>query len=192
MADIDFEHPLKTKFLRVPASGPKPCNTFAFLRCSGGGAGVALRTDKPHLQTYSTHFKSEFKIDGYTQGQSNFYHENTFISATVFVRQFQLELDDASFIMAVNSVTPWLDDSDGSIGFDCELASFVDDTNTSVVFAFEISAYVLLYEPRVEMPPSGNSSGQWRIPSKSSFQPHGRISQRDQIWNQPGPGPKKL
>ena len=157
METITNPNPVQTEIIRIPIAGPKPCNTLAFIRCNGGGGDVGITVDE--VIRYKSKFTSKFKIDGFQQSQYQWYLDNTQISATAFIHFVTLSTD-TSFIFAVDSVLPSLD-LDGTIGFECDVAQYLDgpglfESTPEATFSFSISAYIMLYEPRAEMPPPGN------------------------------------
>jgi hypothetical protein len=155
-----YPKPVGTEIIRAPASGPKPCNTLAFIRCNGA-AGTYL-TSYGDLFRYKIRFTTKFQIDGFTQANLVWYQENTLVSATAFIRLLNLT-SDMSFVFAVDSVQPFIDD-DGKLGFECQLGMQVADAGffekeADSAFSYTVSAYVLLYEPREEPPPPSVNFG---------------------------------
>jgi hypothetical protein len=154
---VKLPAPVETEVIRTPAAGPDPLNTLAFVRCAGGGADVATnRVDT--LYRYRVHFLSKFRIDGFAQANIDWYRANTLVSATAFVRLYN-ETEDTNFVCAVDAIVPFID-LDGSLGFEVDLAQLCGGpalfgVTPEISFGFNVSAYVLLFEPRVELPKPG-------------------------------------
>ncbi|MDX6677722.1 MAG: hypothetical protein QOE31_1774 [Solirubrobacteraceae bacterium] len=157
-------HVSQTRIIRTPAAGPEPCNTLAFLRCLVPGADVAI-TPNSGSKRLDVKFSTEFRLDGYLQSQFDWYRANTLVSASASLR-FLNTTTDLTFCMAVDHVTPELQQLDGSLAFICGLmASMEDDAlfggYEELVLTASLTAYVLCFEPRVQMPPSGLQSTPW-------------------------------
>jgi hypothetical protein len=155
--------PVPTEMIRTPATGPAPANTLAFLRCRGSGADIQIGVEQ--IVKFEVEFKSKFKIDGYQQQKHDWYLQNTKISATGVVRLLNT-ITDLEFLFAMDTVDPFID-LDGVIGFNCQVGLQIDGVGFFVRepvidFSFNVSAYVLLYEPRVDLPPSGSTRQPWR------------------------------
>lgn len=93
--------------------------------------------------------------------------ENTLVSATASLR-FLNTTTHLSFLMAVDTVTPELQQLDGSLAFEVGLAAwFQDDAwfagGEELVLTASLTAYVLCYEPRAERPPSGVQRTPWAV-----------------------------
>lgn len=147
----------RTEFIRTPVEGPKPYNTLAFVRCKGWWQGFDSFgfTD---LVRFNNRFTTTFRIDGFTQTNRLWYQENTHVSATAFIQVLNLT-SDMSFVFGIDIVQPFIDD-DGKLGFECQLAMQVDspgffEREVDLTFSYTVSAYVLLYEPRLEPLPPG-------------------------------------
>lgn len=152
--------PMPTEIIRTPASGPKPANTLAFIQCRASGADIRInRTD---LVRWEIEFKSQFQIDGYLQAKHDWYLANTHVSATGMIRLVS-STTDLAFVVALDSVDPFID-LDGVLGFNCQFGLQIDafglGNEDGVDLACNICAYVLLYEPQTEFPPSGQSPKQ--------------------------------
>jgi hypothetical protein len=152
----------KTRIIRTPAAGPDPANTLVHLECRVPGIdvkaslGVAARTE--------IEFRTEFKIDGFSQQKHEWYVENTLVSATAMLR-FLNTTTDLTFTFATDRLEPFLA-PDGTLCFVCEQATYVDDEALFppagvAIMGAAVSAYVLCFEPRAETPPSGRQRGIW-------------------------------
>jgi len=157
MQTFNVPTPVETEVIRTSASGPEPFNTLAFMRCAG--AGVEIDTDRADtLFTYRVHFLSKFQIDGFTQANIDWYRANTLVSATAVVNLYNAT-NDTNLVCAVDAVAPFIDLT-GALGFDVDLAHLVGalgvfEHELDIAFDFKVSAYVLLFEPRREMPRFG-------------------------------------
>jgi hypothetical protein len=152
-----------TRILRSPAAGPEPCNTLVFLRCLVPGLDVPVMNDE-HVRS-KIRFQTEFRVDGYVQSQFDWYKENTLVSATASLR-FLNTTTDLSFLMAVDTVAPELQQLDGSLAFEVGLAAwFQDDAwfagGEELVLTASLTAYVLCFEPRSQRPASGLQRTPW-------------------------------
>jgi len=148
--------PMKTAMIRTPASGPEPANTLAYI--AGKARGDAHPWVFGHWNRVAMKFRTEFKIDGFVQAQHEWYQASTLVSATAMLR-FLNTTTDLQFGFAVDRVEHFID-PDGTLGFVCEQAAFADDDawfggGEEIVFNYALSAWILLYEPRAERPPSG-------------------------------------
>ena len=155
----------KTRIIRSPAAGPEPCNTLVFLRCLVPGLDVPVLNDE-HVRS-KIRFQTEFRLDGYLQSHFDWYMENTLVSSTASLK-FLNTTTDLSFLMAVDTVTPDLQQLDGSLAFELELAAwFQDDAwfagGEELVLTVSLAAYVLCFEPRAERPPSGAQRTPWAL-----------------------------
>jgi hypothetical protein len=154
--------PARTEIIRTPASGPDPANTLAFVRCTGSGGDVGISTSE--LARFEVEFKSKFKIDGFLQAKYDWYLQNTMVSATGVIRLMNTTTD-LEFLFALDSCTPFID-LDGTLGFKCVVAMQIDglglfEKTAEIDFSYNVSAYVLLFEPRAELPPSGLQRQRW-------------------------------
>jgi len=75
---------------------------------------------------------------------------------------------DLSFLMAVDSVTPELQQLDGSLAFEVSLAAWYQNDaffagDTELVLTASLTAYVLCFEPRTERPRSGFQRTPWAM-----------------------------
>lgn len=147
---------VETEFIRIPVSGPKPWNTLAFIRCRA--AGIAY--DSGPFYWYRIRFKSTFQIVEFNQSKLKWYKENTFISATCTLMQMSHDTDLA-FIEAVEAISGYVAD-DGRIAFDVQQA--LQASSGGGFSAREVSAYVLLYEPRDEPSPTVPPTKPGRMP----------------------------
>jgi hypothetical protein len=168
--------PVFTEFIRIPAAGPDPCNTLAFLRCSGGAVATPPTPGRGGLRA-GFRFETRFRIDGFQQSKYNWYLANTLVSATAHLRDIRASTD-MTFQLSVESVTPHLS-PDGVIGFDCQLVG-EGEVNEEVHVGYGVSAYVLLYEPRVELPRPGVFSQRLNRPDQLA--PLTRMSQSGPGW----------
>jgi hypothetical protein len=155
--------PIRTDMIRTPVTGPKPANTLVFLQCRASGADMGMRSFD--LIRYRVRFKSQFQIDGYAQARNDWYQANTLISATGMLRVASTTTD-FEFLMALDSVEPFLD-LDGGIGFEIQVGFQIDgvgllDKDVEMDVTFNVCAYALVYEPRAELPPSGQQRQRWR------------------------------
>jgi hypothetical protein len=155
--------PVPTYIIRTSADGPKPANTLAFLECRASGADIAI--DRTDLVRWQTQFKSQFRIDGYLQAKHDWYLANTFVSATGMLR-LASTTTDFEFVIALDSIDPFID-LDGVLGFNCQFALQIDgldlfETSAGLDAVWNVCAYVLLFEPQPDLPPSGGVSHQWR------------------------------
>lgn len=153
----------KTRIIRSAAAGPEPCNTLAFLRCNVPGIDVPLVDDEVARDTI--HFQTEFRIDGYLNSQYQWYLDNTLVSATASLR-FINTTTDMQFLMAVDTVTPDLEQQDGTLTFKVDMAAYMQDDawfggGEELVITASLTAYVLCFEPRPERPPSGGQRTPW-------------------------------
>lgn len=158
-------HIAKTRIIRSPAAGPEPCNTLVFLRCLVPGLDVPISNDE-HVRS-TLHFQTEFRLDGYLQAQYQWYTENTLVSATASLR-FINTTTDLSFRMAVDFVSPELQQLDGSLAFHVGLGAWMQDDawfggGEELVLTASLTAYVLCFEPRAERPPSGAQRTPWEL-----------------------------
>ncbi|GJG94055.1 hypothetical protein [Cupriavidus pauculus] len=163
MADI--QSTAKTEIIRSPAQGPEPCNTLVYLRCWARGIDVPLVSGEPVRS--KIRFQTEFRIDGYLQSHYDWYKENTLASATATLR-FLNTTTDLSFLMAVDSVTPDLQQLDGRLSFDVDVAAWFENDawfggHEDLVLVACLSAYVLCFEPRTERPASGAQRTPWAV-----------------------------
>lgn len=67
---------------------------------------------------------------------------------------------DAAFVFAIDTIAADVTD-DGRLAFEVQLASQIPELGIltkeiDAAYHYEVSAYVLMYEPRVEPPPPGN------------------------------------
>lgn len=153
---------IKASYIRTPAAGPEPANTLVYLRCPV--AGVDVFGTSPEYRAFDIQFNTDFRIDGYLQAQHGWYEVNTQVSATAMFRKLNTTTD-LEIQLSVESVEPFLD-TDGSIGFVVRQSSAVDDESIlfgggEVVVESSVSAYILCYEPRPELPPSGTQGTKW-------------------------------
>lgn len=153
----------RTRIIRSAATGPEPCNTLAFLRCNVPGIDVPLVDDDIAKDTI--HFQTEFRLDGYVQSQYQWYLDNTLVSATASLR-FINTTTDMRFLMAVDTVTPDLEQQDGTLTFKVDMAAYMQDDawfsgGNELVITASLTAYVLCFEPRPERPPSGTQRTPW-------------------------------
>ncbi|HUU34210.1 MAG TPA: hypothetical protein VMW48_09100 [Vicinamibacterales bacterium] len=153
----------RTRILRSPATGPEPCNTLAFLRCNVPGLDVPLANDE--VARHTVRFQTEFRLDGYVQSEYQWYLDNTHVSATASLR-FLNTTTDLQFLMAVDTVTPELQQLDGTLTFHVGLAAYMQDDawfggGDELVLTASLTAYVLCFEPRAERPPSGRQRTPW-------------------------------
>ncbi len=176
MPTYPVPQPVFTEFIRIPAAGPDPCNTLAFLRCSGGAVATPPTPGRGGLRA-GFRFGTRFRIDGFQQSKYDWYLENTLVSATVHLRDIRISTD-MTFQLAVETVTSYLD-VDGVIGFECDLVG-EGEVNHEVHVGYDVSAYVLLYEPRVDLPPSGKFSQRLKRPDQ--LPPLTRLSQSGPGW----------
>ncbi len=157
--------PVTTHIIRSAAAGPQPCNTLVFLTCRVPGIDVGTvngETTRSRLK-----FQTEFKLDGYVQSEYDWYVANTLVSATASLR-FLNTTTDLTFLMAVDTVEPEIQQLDGSLAFYCRLAARMEDDawfrgREELVIQATLAAYVLCYEPRVERPPSGDQRTPWAL-----------------------------
>jgi hypothetical protein len=154
--------PVPTDMIRTPVAGPQPANTLAFIQCRASGADIATSSDD--LTQFTVEFKSEFRIDGYLQAKHDWYLANTFISATGMLRVLSTTTD-FEFVIALDSVDPFID-QDGVVGFNCGFGLQLDglgffEKSAGIDMTCNVCAYILLYEPVVERPPSGKKQSQW-------------------------------
>ncbi len=152
-----FEHrPLvKTRWIRTHVSGPKPCNVLAFLRCKV--AGMPYEYFDGELSRYRVLFTTDFAIGKYNQAQHQWYEANTLISAAAVLRTINTTTD-FQFIAAVEWIAAGVREADGRLQFTIQHANLMSGggINDSIVYHADLTAYVLLYEPRAELPPPGN------------------------------------
>lgn len=153
----------RTRIIRSRATGPEPCNTLAFLRCKV--PGDEIRIVNGELFRNTIHFQTEFRLDGYMQSEYQWYLDNTHVSATASLK-FLNTTTDMQFVLAVDTVTPELQQLDGTLAFHVALAvGGQDDTwfggRQDLVLVASVTAYVLCFEPRVELPPSGRRRTPW-------------------------------
>lgn len=172
--------PLDTDMIRIPAAGPEPCNTLAFLRCKFDW------TDWPPYVNIDTlrigfHLVSRFRIDGFQQSRLDWYRRNTHVSATARLRTLALS-DDMTFLFGVESISAFVDPA-GAIGFSCGLVADIEPGDLG--FQLDISAWVLCYEPRVELPPSGDSGNRLDSWSEVSRATVSRSLIRSDAWKPP-------
>jgi hypothetical protein len=166
--------PVKTKMIRTLAAGPKPANTLAFIQCRASGADIEVHGEG--TVAWETEFKSQFTIDGFQQSKHDWYLANTVISATGMLRLANTTTD-FEFLIALDSVDPFLD-VDGVVGFNCRFALGMDGLGLFVQSAgidavWYVCAYILCFEPRPELPPSGGLSRGWRYrPSEAATEVH--------------------
>ncbi len=159
---VKHKEVIKASYIRTPAAGPEPANTLVYLRCPV--AGVDVFGTSPEYRAFDIHFKTDFRIDGYLQAQHEWYEASTQVSATAMFRKLNTTTD-LEIQLSVESVEPFLD-TDGSIGFVVRQSSAVDDEailfgGGEVVVEATVSAYILCYEPRPELPPSGTQKTKW-------------------------------
>jgi hypothetical protein len=163
--------PIRTDIIRIPADGPKPANTLVFLQCRASGADIGISSSD--LVRFRVRFKTEYLIDGYLQSRRDWYLANTHVSATGMLRIVSTTTD-FEFLFALDSLDPFID-YDGGIGFDAGFALQIDGVGLLVHDAemdltCNLCAYVLVYEPRTKMPPSGQQRQHWRRqPDETSF-----------------------
>jgi hypothetical protein len=167
--------PVKTDVMRIPAAGPDPANTLAYLKCEV--PGVNGEAEQGNSTSADVEFRTEFKIDGYQQKSEDWYRENTIVSATAMLRLLRTPTD-LIFTFAADGIDPFLA-ADGTLGFVCRIACRLDDEAVffpnmeAAEMAVSVSAYVLCYEPRAETPPSGSQRGKWRLaPDRPLFAQH--------------------
>lgn len=159
METLQYKTPRRTEIIRTTVAGPKPCNTLAFIRCEGAGGLYEANSGFGDLVQYKIRFPTMFRVDGFVQANHAWYRANTLVSATAFVQILNVSTD-ISFVFAVDSVTADITE-DGSLAFEVQLAQQINGQGfgeklVEAVFNYEVSAYVLVYEPRVEPPPPGN------------------------------------
>jgi hypothetical protein len=156
--------PVPTDIIRTQAFGPKPANTLVFLKCRASGADIA--TNRTGLLQFEVEFKSKFRIDGYLQAKHDWYLANTRVSATGMIR-LASTTTDCEFLMALDSVDSFIDELDGVLGFKCGFALQIDglgffEESAGIDLVCDVCAYVLVFEPQVELPPSGRFGQPWR------------------------------
>ena len=146
---------VKTRWIRTHVSGPKPCNTLAFLRCRI--AGMPYPYFAGELYRYRVRFTTDFEIGDYKQANYQWYQSNTLISAAAVIRSLNTTTD-FQFIAAVESIAAGIRQGDGKLQFEIQHANLMSggDVNDSIVYYADLTAYVLLYEPREELPAPGN------------------------------------
>jgi hypothetical protein len=160
---MDELHTMDTSMIRSRATGPEPCNTLAFIRCRVPGIDVPTNNGK--LERRTMKFLTEFRIDGYVQSEHLWYVENTHVSATASLRYINTTTD-MHFCVAVDKVTPELQKTDGRLAFLVDLAAYMQVDSwpsgyNEIAFIASLTAYVLCFEPRVELPPSGSQRSTW-------------------------------
>lgn len=153
-----------TAIIRTPATGPKPANTLVFLRCRAAGGDIGV-FDTDLLQ-FDVRFKSQFQIDGYLQAQHEWFVANTRVTATGMLRVINTTTD-IEFVVGIDSVLPFID-LDGILGFQCRFGMQIDGLGLfggtpELEMTCDVAAYVLLYEPRTELPKSGKSRQRWAL-----------------------------
>lgn len=155
---------LPTDIIRIPASGPRPANVLAYLRCRASGEDI----DSNGLSSFrfTRQFKTEFVIKGFVPAQYQWYLDNVQVSATAMLRIFSTTTD-LSFTVAIDEVEPSLD-YDGRLGFRCAFgvaASGIDwfEKTAEMDITCDVSAYVLLHEPVESLPPSGKFRPKWAV-----------------------------
>ena len=149
---FEVEHPVTSKFVRIPIIGPKPWNQLVFLRCDGWGRFYTGNK----LFRYRMRFSSQFKIDDFEQQGHDWYQAHTYISATGFCCRSSLNTE-LTFIGAVENVKGYVDPA-GRIGFETQIAMYhsaseIFEERASMTFGYSVSAYVLLYEKPPTPPP---------------------------------------
>ena len=154
----------KTKIIRTPATGPEPANQLVFLRCRVPGADVGVAVDDQLVQ-WESHFLTEFRLDGYTQANFDWYVENTLVSATASLKLMNTTTD-LTFLLGIDTVEPELEQRDGTLGFRCRLAAkFQNDaifaSREEIALVATLTAYVLCWEPRAAVPPGGRQRTPW-------------------------------
>jgi hypothetical protein len=157
MYTAEVKTPVRTDIIRTPVAGPKPCNTLAFIRCNG--VGGVIETPIGDFIRYKVRFPTMFRIDGFTQANHEWYRRNTLVSATAFIRILNITTD-IEFGFAIDSIVSDIN-ADGRLVFELQLAQQLDgpglfEKEADSAFTYTVSAYVLLFEPRVEPPPPGN------------------------------------
>ncbi|HEX2853748.1 MAG TPA: hypothetical protein VHO24_10960 [Opitutaceae bacterium] len=162
MTSLKDPFPIATDIIRTPVAGPQPANTLAFIQCRASGADIATSSDD--LTQFTVEFKSKFQIDGYLQAKHDWYLANTFISATGMLRVLSTTTD-FEFVIALDSVDPFID-LDGMVGFTCGFGLQLDglgffEKSAALDMTCNVCAYILLYEPVAERPPSGKKLSQW-------------------------------
>jgi hypothetical protein len=163
MERLVWPTPIHTRIIRTPAAGPEPANTLVYLECRTAGFD-SLTHELGTTGRAESEFATEFRLDGYKQSRHEWYLENTIVSATVMLRALNTDTD-LSFLIAVDRIEPILG-LDGTLSFVCEIALRIDDEawfppNSSVTVGAALSAYVLCWEPRADVPPSGRQRGSW-------------------------------
>ncbi len=163
----------ETRIIRSEAAGPEPCNTLVFLRCLVPGLDVPTRGDGAVRN--KLRFTTEFRLDNYLQSKYDWYKENTHVSAVVGLK-FLNTTTDLTFLMAVDSVEPKLEQLDGTLGFEVGTAAAYEDDawfggGAEVLLTASLTAYVLCFEPREERPPSGAQRTPWARDLDDEFKP---------------------
>jgi hypothetical protein len=156
---IEARNPMRTRMIRTPATGPEPANKLAYI--AGGASGYAKPIKWGRWDRVAFKFNTEFKIDGFAQSQLEWYEQNTLVSATAMLR-FLNTTTDLQFGFAVDRVTHFIA-PDGTLGFICEEATFADNDaifggGEEIAWTYALSAWVLLFEPRIERPAPGKQT----------------------------------
>jgi hypothetical protein len=154
-----------TRIIRTPATGPEPANTLAFIAFSVPFVPNAPQPGNTWRGPFE--FLSEFRIDGYRQADFEWHRDTTVVSSTARVEHL-LASTDLTFEIGVEWVAPRLMQADGALGFAVGLVGMSDDdaifSEGHVGLSVAVSAWILCYEPRAELPPPGTQRTPWAAP----------------------------
>ena len=159
----------------MPAQGPAPNNTLVYLECDLNAASFGNPPLGKLLQ-WGIRFKTAFEISGYQQNMHSWYLETMHVSATAMLRVVKGSADN-QFTFAVDQIDHFLDD-DGHLGF--RVCYGIQKSSAPTLLTGLCSAWVLLYEPKPQLPPTGNERPHWPfLPDSRLLRPAGSLGDRD-------------
>jgi hypothetical protein len=191
MREFTLKKLMNVSMIRTPVTGPAPANTLAYI--SGKFWGEQLAGTRGEWDRVALTVNSDFRIDGYTQANHEWHEANAIVSATAMPRWLETSVD-MHFGLSIDNLS-YVWNRDGTLSFVVEMGIFGDPdtwfTAESAAIGGSISAWILLYEPQTEMPPTGWQRPQMlRASINEALVPHlARPSSKSQMKQSLGSDP---